>query len=67
MADTIESGIEKEFLAKLAQESGVSVEVWEDENDKSQRLAVKCGDLGIELRLVNSKAKSCVKTLPFFL
>jgi len=67
MADTIALGAENETLAKLVQDSGASVEIWEDENDKSQRLAAKNGDLGIELRLMNSKAKSWIKTLPEFL
>jgi len=67
MAETIEMGTVKELLEKMVQESGASVEIWEDENDNSQRLAVKCGDLGIELRLLNSKACSWEKTLPDFL
>ena len=67
MAETIEAGKEKEILSKLVADSGASVEIWEEENDKSQRLAAKNGTFGIELRLLNSKAKAWVKTLPGFL
>ena len=58
---------ENEILSQLAASSGANVEIWQDEKDKSQRLAVNSNPCGIELRLLNSKAKAWVKTLPGFL
>jgi hypothetical protein len=67
MAETMANETEQEVLARLVAASGANVETWEEEKDKSQRLAVNTNPCGIELRLLNSKVKSWEKTLPGFL
>ncbi|MBR6199871.1 MAG: leucine-rich repeat protein [Spirochaetales bacterium] len=66
MAETSDK-TENEILSQLVAASGANVEIWQDEKDKSQRLAVNSNPCGIELRLMNSKVKSWEKTLPAFL